>query len=233
MPANSFAIRLNVSCQIRWAGTAFALSLIVTRVLPRALAHSNAARMIRSTPFAVLTSSATYSVPWMRPRPRYTPSVFSRKITKSIVGRSDSRTVKAQGREIGMQEPNGAKIHVQIQPESQTEEDVASVFVAGDPGVAQGAQEDRVDIVPEVGERGVGKRLFCFQIVSGGVGEALDREAHLVLGGRALDYRNRCVDDLWPNSVAGNDCNAMRLHRPAVRLSDRPPFIQTPSLARS
>src|SRR5438094_36303 len=38
MPGNAAATRLNVSCHTLWAGTAFALSLIVTRVLPRAVA---------------------------------------------------------------------------------------------------------------------------------------------------------------------------------------------------
>ena len=60
MPAYWAATRRNVSCQILCAGTALALSLIVTRALPCAFAQSNAARMIRSTPFAVLTSSAMY-----------------------------------------------------------------------------------------------------------------------------------------------------------------------------
>ena len=60
MPGNAAATRLNVSCHTLWAGTAFALSLIVTRILPRALAHSNAALMIRSTPLTVFTSSAMY-----------------------------------------------------------------------------------------------------------------------------------------------------------------------------
>ena len=66
----SFEIALNFCCHTRCAGTAFDLSLMVTRVLPCAWAHSKAARMIRSTPFAVFTSSATYSSVVMRPRPR-------------------------------------------------------------------------------------------------------------------------------------------------------------------
>ena len=67
---------------------AFDLSDIVTRPRSCEAAYSNAARMIRSTPFRVLTSSwiATSSgVPFLKipPMPTYTPSVFSRETTKS------------------------------------------------------------------------------------------------------------------------------------------------------
>src|ERR1044071_7983204 len=86
MPRYSAAIALNFSCQILCAAIALDLSLIVTRCFPCALAHSNAARMMRSTPFAVFTSSETYSSPLVRPRPVYWPSVFSRKMTKSMGG---------------------------------------------------------------------------------------------------------------------------------------------------
>ena len=68
---------------------AFDLSLMVTRVLPCAAAHANAASMIRATPLRVLISSDTWTssgVPTLseRPLPRYCPSVFSRKMTKSM-----------------------------------------------------------------------------------------------------------------------------------------------------
>ncbi len=66
------------------------LSLIVTRVLPLAWAQANAASMIRATPFRELISSDTCTssgVPTAsaRPCPVYCPSVFSRKMTKSMV----------------------------------------------------------------------------------------------------------------------------------------------------
>src|SRR5439155_1579423 len=73
MPGNSAATRLNRSCQTWCAGTAFALSLIVTRVLPCACAHWKAARIMRSTPFVVVSGVGkpleVESKPMLRRRP--------------------------------------------------------------------------------------------------------------------------------------------------------------------
>src|SRR5213594_2414514 len=128
------AIALNFSCQTRCAGIALDLSLIVTRVLPCARAHSNAARMIRATPLPVLTSSAMYSSPLVRPRPKYWPSVFSRKITKSISGWAVRRLDETKRSEIWVEQLYRSEIDIQVETETQTKQNIARVFVARDAG---------------------------------------------------------------------------------------------------
>jgi hypothetical protein len=64
-----------------------------------------------------------------------------------------------------MLELNRSEIHVQIEFEPQTQEDVARVFVAGYSRITKGAQEDRIDIVAQMRECRVGKRLFALEVV--------------------------------------------------------------------
>ena len=125
---------------------ALLLSAMHTLVSPRACANSKAWRMIRSTPFQVLISSwiaTSSSVPGLNrpPMPTYRPSVFSRNTTNSHVGRAAA----LQRAEPLVEQHDRAVVDVEIELEARAEQDVAGVAVVGHAGVAQRADEDRVE----------------------------------------------------------------------------------------
>src|SRR5439155_21213924 len=136
---------------------------------------------------------------------------------------SDRPTVRPEGGEVGVEKANRPKVDVEIELEAQPEQDVAGVLVAGDAWVADGAEEDGVDIVPQFPKRRIRERLSRLQVVVGAVGEPLPRERDAVLPGGALDDRVRGLDHLRADAVAGDHGHAVGcLLSPTVRLSDRP-----------
>src|SRR5689334_24684349 len=78
------------------------------------------------------------------------------------------------------------EVDVQVEPESQAQQDVTRVLVAGDSGVADRAQEDCIDVVPEMFERGLGERLLGAEVMIGTVGESLEVEGEAMLRRRPL-----------------------------------------------
>src|SRR5881275_2026537 len=210
MPGNAAATRLNVSCHTLWAGTAFALSLIVTRILPRALAHSTTAQI-----HALRVLSKDHEV------------------DRRTVGRSDSRTVRAKNPQVRMQQLHRPEVDVEIEPQPEPQEDVARVLIPGHARVSEGPEEDRVHVVLEMTERVVRQSLPCLEIVIGGIREALELEPEAVFRGGALEHRDRRLDDLRPDAVSPNDSDWVGVHSPTVRQSDGPTVIRSPSRARS
>src|SRR5207253_2217873 len=57
------------------------------------------------------------------------------------------RAIRAQRGEAGVQQGNGSKVDVQVQPKAQSQQDVARVLVAWDARVAQCAEQDRLHVV--------------------------------------------------------------------------------------
>lgn len=86
--------------------------------------------------------------------------------------------------------------------------------VIGNPRIAEGAEEDGVDVVAEVEEAGFGERFTGRDIVIGGPGEGLEPEVGtLTLSGGGDD--GKCgLDDLGPDAVAwDNGDSEIRLVR--------------------
>src|SRR5437660_1128105 len=128
------------------------------------------------------------------------------------------RAIRAQRGEAGVQQGNGPKVDVQVQPKAQSQQDVARVLVAWDARVAQCAEQDRLHVVAQVTERPVGKRLLRSEVVVGRIGKSLEVEPKAVACCRALEHRQGCADHLRPDPVAGDHRDAMALHsKPVAR----------------
>src|SRR5947208_16747618 len=101
-----------------------------------------------------------------------------------------------------MQQPDGAEVDVEVEPESQAQQDVACVLVPRNAWIAERAQEDGVHVVAQMVERRLRERLPRLAIVSGGVRKRLEAQAEAVLGGRATQQRDRRLDDRASASVS-------------------------------
>ena len=104
-----------------------------------------------------------------------------------------------------MQQQHRPKIDVEVQPNPQTQQNVASVLVPRDPRVAERAEQDRVHVVAQKAERGVRQGLSRLEVMIGGVREPFEIEPEAVFRRRALEHRDRCLDDLRPDPVPGDD----------------------------
>src|SRR3989442_10633851 len=117
-----------------------------------------------------------------------------------------------------MQQPDGAEVDVQVEPESQAQQDVACVLVPRHTRIAERAQEDGVDVVAQMGERRVRERLPRLEIVGGGVRQPFEVQAEAVLGGRLLDRAEGRIDYLGADAVPGDDRDCVALHsKPVAR----------------
>ena len=72
-----------------------------------------------------------------------------------------------------MEQRDGSEIDVEIELEPQPQQDVPRVLVARDAGVAEGAQQNGVDTVPQMSKRRIGKGLSRLEEMIGGIGEPL------------------------------------------------------------
>src|SRR4029077_10261408 len=108
---------------------------------------------------------------------------------------------------------------VQIQLEPQTEQDVARVLVAGPARITQSAEEDCVDVVAQMVNSRVRQCLLGAEIMIGRIREALPLQRESMLGGDAIEDRNRGLDYFRPDSVSRDHGN---FGGPTVRPSDRP-----------
>src|SRR5206468_12894285 len=74
----------------------------------------------------------------------------------------------AERREIGMEQLHRPKVDVQIELEPESQQNVAGVLVPRHSGVAKGAEEDRIDAVPEPGNGRGGQRFPRLELMSRG-----------------------------------------------------------------
>ena len=117
-----------------------------------------------------------------------------------------------------MQQPDGAEVDVEVEPESQAQQDVACVLVPRNAGIAERAQEDGVHVVAQMAERRLRERLPRLEIVSGGVRQPFEVQAEAVLGGRAIQHRDRRLDDLGSDAVPRDDSDCVAPHsKPVAR----------------
>src|SRR5439155_15296066 len=97
----------------------------------------------------------------------------------------------AQRRQVRMQQLHRPEIDVQIELESQTQENVAGMLIAGDARIAEGAEEDRIDVVAQMTKTGFRQRLFRFEVMVGGIRKVFPVQRESVLGRDAIEYRDR------------------------------------------
>src|SRR2546428_575084 len=117
-----------------------------------------------------------------------------------------------------MQEPDGAEVDVEVEPESQAQQDVACVLVPRNAWIAERAQKDGVHVVAQMAERRLRERLPRLEIVSGGVRQPFEVQAEAVLGGRAIQHRDRRLDDLGSDAVPRDDSDCVAPHsKPVAR----------------
>ena len=75
----------------------------------------------------------------------------------------------AKGRKPRVQQSDRAEIDVQVQPEPKTQQDVPRMFIPRHPRISQRPDEDRVGLISQVTEAGIGKSLAGLEVVVGGV----------------------------------------------------------------
>ena len=117
-----------------------------------------------------------------------------------------------------MQQLHRPEIDVQIELESQTQENVAGMLIAGDARIAEGAEEDRIDVVAQMTKTGFRQRLVRFEVMVGGIWKVFPVQRESVLGRDAIEYRDRGFDHLGPDTISGDNRD---LGRPAVGPSGR------------
>ena len=86
---------------------------------------------------------------------------------------SENRKVDCAGAlenaQVGMKECDRPEIDVQIQSKPKAQQNVTSVLVTGHARISQGSEKDRVDVITQVMERGVGQRFFGLEVMISGI----------------------------------------------------------------
>ena len=143
-----------------------------------------------------------------RPIPWYCPSVFSRKITKSMTARSAAR----RGDSRGWMSLTGRKLMYKSNRNRSAEQDIACVLVARHSRVSQRADENGVGLVSQVLEAWIRKGLPGLEIVVGRPGQPFDLERWHRPSGPRPRWRESCVYDLRTNAVTRNEGDAVGGH---------------------
>ena len=113
-----------------------------------------------------------------------------------------------------VEQPHRAVVHVKVQLEARPEQDVACVSIVGDPGIAERADEHRIELAEEiVAVRG--QRHAGLQVVIGAPGKMLEPQAEgepLLDGGQHLD---RLAGHVLPDPIPGDDADVHRSSHPS------------------
>jgi folate-binding protein YgfZ len=135
-----------------------------------------------------------------------------------------------QGAEAGVEQLDGTDVRVEIHLEAHAEKNLFSVDVGFDAWIAEGSDENRIEVTIQHLKSIGGDSGSVFQIaVSAPVKR---RELHL--GCRRANHLERCGDDFFPYSVTWDDCDPLLCHGPmnvsegagfAPERDSREPFI--------
>src|SRR3989442_13598824 len=106
-----------------------------------------------------------------------------------------------------MQQPDGAEVDGEVEPESQAQQDVACVLVPRNAWIAERAQEDGVHVVAQMAERRLRERLPRLEIVSGGERQSFEVQTEAGLGARPIQHRDLRLDDLGSDDVPRENSN--------------------------
>jgi hypothetical protein len=130
----------------------------------------------------------------------------------------DPPAVAPERREVGMEQCHRTKVDVQIEPEPESQQDVARVLVARHAGVPDRAQQNGVRVVAEMAERLVWERFPGLEVVIGAVWQTLELEGDSVLRGGPLDRAEGCIDDLGADPISGDHGDPAASHsKPVAR----------------
>src|SRR3990172_9949089 len=111
-----------------------------------------------------------------------------------------------------MKELDGPMIRVQVEDEARAEEDVARVRHIGDPGVAEGADVDGVEVPLEHLVGSLGERDSGLQIALGAEVELLDHQAGAGDVSERGQDRESFPGNVDSDSVSRDDSDALLLH---------------------
>src|SRR5437764_551754 len=120
----------------------------------------------------------------------------------------DTPAAATQGGEVGIEQRYGTKVDVEIEAETESQQDVPCVLVARYPRVADRAQQDGVRVVAQAVERPVWERFLGFEVVVGTVRQTLELEGDAALRGGPLDRAEGRVDDVGPDSIPRDHCDS-------------------------
>jgi hypothetical protein len=117
-----------------------------------------------------------------------------------------------QRRDDARKQPHGPKVHVLHEPAAKRQQQLAGGDVVRDLRIADGAKVDRVERHQLIGRVGVHHPAVAHvEVAAPRERRELQREASA--RGRRLQDIDACRDDFLADAVAGEHCNAMRLHR--------------------
>ena len=110
-----------------------------------------------------------------------------------------------QRAECGIEQADGAHVGVEIHLEAHAEQDLFGVDIGLDPGIAECADQDRVEVAGEHGESVGRNRDAVAQVAVGAPVEI----GQFNVGARGLDDLHRLGDDFLADAVAGDDGDAL------------------------
>ena len=123
-----------------------------------------------------------------------------------------------------------AEVDVEVEPEADAQQDVRGVLHVRHPRVAEGADEDRREVVAQVFERAVGQRLAGLEVVIGTPRkvDGLDRQLEGLGGG--LEHLHGLGGDVDTDAVTGDHGDPLRpslagrrfVHREMLAQGKRP-----------
>ena len=114
----------------------------------------------------------------------------------------------AQRGEAFVEEFGGAGVDVEVELEAQAEEDVRGVLVGGDAGIAEGAEEDGVELVAEHFDAPSGRVMFSRRNLSAPQSNSTNSMGRLRLAVAALMRCHGLGRDFLADAVAGDDGDA-------------------------
>ena len=126
----------------------------------------------------------------------------------------DRRRVRGpQRRQLRGAQPQRPAVQEQVQPHPQAEKEVARVTAVGHARIAHGAEENRVEVIPQRLEGPLRQRLSGGEIVVGAVREVREFEFAEAPGGYGPEHATRLAGDLGADPVAADDGDAQRSRR--------------------
>ena len=114
----------------------------------------------------------------------------------------------AQRRQPVMEQLNGPRIHIEVQLEAQTQQDVGSMLVQRNTWIAQRAEKDGVIFIPQQLDGARRQRYALTQILIGAPVK-LDKFERAIAGGTNRLQDPHCLwSDFRPDAIARDDGNA-------------------------
>ena len=134
------------------------------------------------------------------------------------------RPFVAQRTEPCVEEADGTEVHVEIEFEAQAQQDLPAVAHVGDARIAEGTEQDGIEVGAEGLERLVGEGRAILQIALGPEVEGLPGQGEPFPLGHGGEDLQALVHHLRTDAVPGYDCE---LRQGGVRLGRGPRRVNT------